>query len=76
VKSISSIILHKSLEVIGDTIGGTKVLMFDVDKTIPCESTVVLRGPSKLALAEAERAFHDAICVVRNLMKQPVSSRT
>lgn len=35
----------------------------------PC--TLLLRGSSQLALDEAERSFHDALCVVRSLLKVP-----
>jgi hypothetical protein len=32
--------------------------------------TVVLRGSNKLVLEEADRSLHDALCVVRCLVKQ------
>ena len=33
--------------------------------------TVVVRGSNKLVLEEAERSLHDALCVIRCLVKQP-----
>jgi hypothetical protein len=35
-----------------------------------CTVTVVLRGSNKLVLEEADRSLHDALCVVRCLVKQ------
>ncbi len=32
-------------------------------------ATVLLRGSNKLALAEADRSLHDALCVVRCLVQ-------
>ena len=37
-------------------------------------ATVLLRGSNKLALAEAERSLHDALCVVRCLVQVRVLS--
>lgn len=34
--------------------------------------TVLLRGSNQLVLDEAERSFHDALCVVRCLLKRPM----
>jgi len=33
--------------------------------------TILIRGSSKLILDEAERSMHDALCVVRSLIKRP-----
>jgi len=33
--------------------------------------TILIRGSSKLILDEAERSMHDALCVVRSLIKKP-----
>jgi len=33
-------------------------------------STILMRGGNKLVLAEAERSVHDALCVVRSLVKE------
>merc|ERR1719162_1610723 len=33
-------------------------------------ATVLMRGGNKLVLAEAERSVHDALCVVRSLVKE------
>ena len=33
--------------------------------------TVLLRGSNKMMIAEAKRSLHDALCVVRNLVKDP-----
>lgn len=32
--------------------------------------TVLVRGSNKLVLAEAERSLHDALCVIRCLVRQ------
>jgi T-complex protein 1 subunit delta len=34
-------------------------------------NTILIRGSSKLILDEAERSMHDALCVVRSLVKKP-----
>ena len=31
--------------------------------------TVFIRGSNRMVVAEAERSLHDAICVVRNLIR-------
>ena len=31
--------------------------------------TVLVRGSSRMIVAEAKRALHDSLCVVRNLVK-------
>ena len=31
--------------------------------------TILVRGSSRMIVAEAKRALHDALCVVRNLVK-------
>merc|ERR1712159_374247 len=31
--------------------------------------TIFLRGASRMVVAEAERSLHDALCVIRNLVK-------
>jgi T-complex protein 1 subunit delta len=33
-------------------------------------ATVLLRGSNKLVLEEAERSFHDALCVIRCLVQK------
>jgi T-complex protein 1 subunit epsilon len=33
--------------------------------------TVLIRGGSKMLVDEAKRSVHDAMCVVRNLIKTP-----
>ena len=38
-------------------------------RSILCAPQVLLRGSNKLALDEAERSLHDALCVVRCLVQ-------
>ena len=33
--------------------------------------SILVRGSNKLILAEAERSLHDALCVIRCLVRQP-----
>eukprot|EP00698_Gefionella_okellyi_P019854 TRINITY_DN6154_c0_g1_i1.p1 TRINITY_DN6154_c0_g1~~TRINITY_DN6154_c0_g1_i1.p1 ORF type:complete len:497 (-),score=91.27 TRINITY_DN6154_c0_g1_i1:1045-2463(-) len=49
------------------SIGQQTVLAFDAAKG----ATVVLRGSTEAVLAEAERAFHDAVCVVDCVLRSP-----
>ena len=34
-------------------------------------ATVLIKGSNNLLAAEAERSFHDALCVVRSIVKRP-----
>lgn len=38
--------------------------------------TVLVRGGNKMIVEEAKRSLHDAMCVVRNLIKVSCASRT
>lgn len=46
---------------------GSKVFHIDVDQ--PATSTILIRGSSQLVMDEAERSIHDALCVLRCLVK-------
>lgn len=46
---------------------GSKIFHIDVDKA--STSTILIRGSSKLVMDEAERSIHDALCVLRCLIK-------
>lgn len=50
--------------------GGAAVFVRGAARGAPCAS-VLLRGSSRLVLAEAERSLHDALCVVRCLVRAP-----
>jgi hypothetical protein len=52
-----------------ERVANTPMIVFE----FPSLSTVLLRAPTSIMLAEAERAFHDAVCVLINLFQQPVS---
>jgi hypothetical protein len=44
----------------------------DAARTDAVHGSVVLCGGSEMYLAEVERAFHDAVCVVLTLIRNPV----
>lgn len=46
---------------------GSKVFHIDVEKS--ATSTILIRGSSQLVMDEAERSIHDALCVLRCLVK-------
>ena len=46
---------------------GSKVFHIDVEKA--STSTILIRGSSQLVMDEAERSIHDALCVLRCLIK-------
>lgn len=46
---------------------GAKV--FNIDVNEPKTSTILVRGTSQLVMDEAERSIHDALCVIRCLVK-------
>eukprot|EP01147_Barroeca_monosierra_P003141 gene3141-5888_t len=50
--------------------GSTKVIKFSGVKHASKTVSVIVRGSSNLVLAEAERSIHDALCVVRCLVKK------
>jgi len=50
--------------------GSTKILKFSGVKHDTRTVSVIVRGSSQLVLAEAERSIHDALCVVRCLVKK------
>lgn len=52
------------------TVGKDKMTFIEGCKN-PKAVTVLLRGGSKMMVDEAERSFHDAICVVRNMVQEP-----
>lgn len=47
---------------------GAKVFHIDVEKSTT--STILVRGISDLVMDEAERSIHDALCVLRSLIKK------
>ncbi|CEG37275.1 t-complex protein delta subunit [Plasmopara halstedii] len=53
-----------------ETVGGHKVVkiteIFNAGKTV----SILVRGSNKLVLEEADRSLHDALCVVRSLVKK------
>ena len=53
-----------------ESLGGHKVVKItgvsDPGKTL----SILVRGSNKLVLEEAERSLHDALCVVRSLVKK------
>jgi len=50
--------------------GGGKVVKLTGVPTTGKTQTILLRGSNKLVLAEADRSVHDALCVVRSLVKK------
>jgi T-complex protein 1 subunit delta len=46
---------------------GSKVFHIDVEN--PSTSNILIRGSSHLVMEEAERSLHDALCVLRSLVK-------
>jgi T-complex protein 1 subunit delta len=49
---------------------GSKVVKLTGVPTTGKTQTILLRGSNKLVLAEADRSVHDALCVVRSLVKK------
>merc|ERR1739838_1131770 len=47
---------------------GDRITVVECDKGIKT-STILIRGGNSVAIAEAERAVHDALCSIRNLVK-------
>lgn len=52
------------------TTGNSKILKFSGVKHETKTVSVIIRGSSNLVLAEAERSIHDALCVIRCLVKK------
>ncbi|EDQ85971.1 uncharacterized protein MONBRDRAFT_38598 [Monosiga brevicollis MX1] len=50
--------------------GNTKVIQFKGAAAEASTVSIIVRGSSKLVLAEAERSIHDALCVIRCLVKK------
>lgn len=46
---------------------GSKIFHIDVEN--PTTSNILIRGSSNLVMQEAERSLHDALCVLRSLVK-------
>eukprot|EP00049_Salpingoeca_infusionum_P017790 m.354367 g.354367 ORF g.354367 m.354367 type:complete len:532 (+) comp16992_c0_seq1:299-1894(+) len=51
-------------------LGSSKVLKFSGVEKAGKTCSIIVRGSSKLVLEEAERSIHDALCVVRCLVKK------
>jgi T-complex protein 1 subunit delta len=49
---------------------GSKVVKLTGVPNAGATQTILLRGSNKLVLAEADRSVHDALCVVRSLVKK------
>ena len=43
--------------------------IFHIDVTKPETATILVRGTNKLIMDEADRSIHDALCVVRSIVK-------
>jgi T-complex protein 1 subunit delta len=53
------------------TYGSEKIIHFRGLKRSNCKTaTVVIRSSNKLLLEEAERSFHDALCVIRSIIRR------
>ena len=51
--------------------GSEKIVCFNGIKRLYCKTaTVVIRSSNNLLLEEAERSFHDALCVVRSIIRR------
>ena len=51
-------------------LGTTKERMLVVEQCKNTKAvTIFIRGSNRMVIAEAERSLHDAICVVRNLIR-------
>uniref|UniRef100_A0A7S2V5I1 T-complex protein 1 subunit delta n=1 Tax=Fibrocapsa japonica TaxID=94617 RepID=A0A7S2V5I1_9STRA len=50
--------------------GGTKVVKFTGVANPDASVCILLRGSNKLVLDEADRSVHDALCVMRSLVKE------
>lgn len=46
---------------------GSKIFQIEVEN--PTTSNILIRGSSSLVMEEAERSLHDALCVLRCLVK-------
>lgn len=53
-----------------DTEGSGKVIKFTGVQNPGKAVSILLRGSNKLVLDEAERSLHDALCVIRCLVKK------
>ncbi len=51
------------------TIGGTKMLFVE-DCRNPQSVTILIRGANKRVVDEAERSIHDALCVIRDVVRE------
>ena len=51
-------------------LGTSKVVKVTGITTPGCTVSILVRGSNKLVLEEAERSLHDALCVVRCLVKK------
>ena len=54
-----------------ESIGGSKVVKFKGIANGGPAVSVIVRGSNNLVLDEAERSLHDALCVIRCLVKKP-----
>jgi T-complex protein 1 subunit delta len=51
--------------------GSEKIVHFKGIKRLSCKTaTVIIRGSNNLLLDEAERSFHDALCVIRSIVRR------
>ena len=70
IESLNASMLANAALVEESTVGGHKVVKITgVENPGKCMS-ILVRGSNKLVLAEAERSLHDALCVVRSLVKK------
>jgi T-complex protein 1 subunit delta len=56
--------------VVEETLGGHKVVKITGIENAGKTQSILVRGSNKLVLEEAERSLHDALCVVRSLVKK------
>jgi len=62
--------LGKAGEVMEETIGDSRIVKFTGVQSEIKTVSILLRASHSLTLEEAERSFHDALCVVRCLVKK------
>eukprot|EP01132_Coremiostelium_polycephalum_P008420 gene8420-10339_t len=56
-----------------EKIDGETVIFFDPDDSLSQQlPTILLRGSTTMELEETERALHDSLCILRNLIRNPI----